>query len=206
MWSRRLQVVSCIPKRKCSRDYYLNEFFLYLNLDYFSLTWVLYSISLWHLHLTIEFCKDPPFLLIYETREWQAWLISMHLSLWHQTLKKVKEELPWESWSLKNTFDMEAEFILASPTHSSMNSCLYLEKVGIMVFCCTSKKIKVQKHRSTILSGSSYCLWIKNPPVSVHCLQPVSFIGASQSWSFLGHHNRRRRHNRVCCGPVSPFM
>lgn len=41
---------------------------IYLNLDCFSLTWVLYSILPWHLHLTIEFFKDSPFLLIYGMR------------------------------------------------------------------------------------------------------------------------------------------
>lgn len=158
LWSRRLQMVSCIPKAKCSRNYYLTEFFLYLNLDCFSLTWVLYSILLWHLHLTIEFFKDPPFLLIYEMIESDK---PMYLSLWHQTFKKVKEELPWESQSLKNNFDMEVEFMSASPTHSSMNSYLCLERVGIMAFCCTSKKIRVQKHRLTVLSVSSYYPWIK---------------------------------------------
>lgn len=189
-------MVSCIPKAKCSRDYYLTEFFLYLNLDCFSLTWVLYSILLWHLHLTIEFFKDPPFLLIYEMIESDK---PMYLSLWHQTFKKVKEELPWESQSLKNNFDMEAEFMSASPTHSSVNSCLSLERVGIVAFCCTSKKIRVQTHRLTVLSVSSYYPWIKKPSCASLCLKTVSSKGASQSWSFLGHHNWRR-HNRACCG------
>lgn len=143
---------------------------------------------------------------LWDERKWQAWLITMYLSLWHQSFKKVKENLPWESWSLKNNFDMEAEFILASPTHSSMNSCLYLQRACIMAFCSTTKKIRVQKHTSTVLSVSSYCPWTKSPPVSVHCLKPVSCIETSQSWSFLGHCNWRRRHNRAFCGPVSCLM
>lgn len=99
---------------------------------------------------------------LWDETEWQAWLITMYLSLWHQTFKKVKEELPCKSRSLTNNFYVEAEFILASPTHSSMNSCLYLERVGITPFCCTSK-IRGQKHRATVPSVSSYCPWIKTP-------------------------------------------
>lgn len=57
-------LVSCIPKRKCSRTYYLTETFFYYLILFPDLS----PISLWHLHFTIEFFKDPPFLLIDEMR------------------------------------------------------------------------------------------------------------------------------------------
>lgn len=84
--------VSCIPKRKCSRACYLTKIiFYYLSQDYFPWPESYFSLSP-AVHYWI-FQGSSISLDLWDEREWQAWLITVYLSPWHQTLRKIKKAM-----------------------------------------------------------------------------------------------------------------
>lgn len=181
-----------------STDYHLTEIFSFIWTWIFS-PWLHFYLLLlpWHLHFTTELFKDALLLLIYEVRESDKPHKSLCMSDLNIKFSERSRRICHESHSLLRITDAEAGFIIANPTHGSMNFWLYLGSMGVT--SCSVKKIRAQKDRSISLSdSSSYYLWTTISPVSVGYLR-LSCMKASWSCSFLGQCNYRRL-NRYCYG------